>query len=263
MLEHALLEVPKNILSRLPVDVERRIEREGRDQVESIGLYSDVNEHSDVGNELVNDVLRALKNMEIMGQILRNKYGSLSRERLKEIVRTIGDVGLRLVSSITSRESILKFEDVLVERIDEIQSEGKRVEVEDVRKGFRALVIMLVLSLVERISESIGRKELDVVVKEVVREAGYYGVPIDWCVPCLGGDGRSRRSVGGKVGPIAQWGQEEEELDCTSLDFAQGAEIPQYSLDKREASAAAVWDAGIGVQAECREEPAPWGVARC
>ena len=172
LLEDALLEVPKNILSRLPVDVERRIEREGRDQVESIGLDSDVNEHSDVGNELVNDVLRALKNMEIMGQILRNKYGSLSRERLKEIVRTIGDAGLRLVSSITSRESILKFEDVLVERIGEIQSEGKRVEVEDVRKGFRALVIVLVLSLVERISESIGRKELDVVVKEVVREQG-------------------------------------------------------------------------------------------
>ena len=172
MLEDALLEVPKNILSRRPVDVERRIEREGRDQVESIGLDAGMDEQPNVGNELVNDTLRALKNMEIMGQILRNKYGSLSRERLKEIVRTIGDVGLRLVSSITSRQSISKFEDVLVERINEIQSEGKRVEVDDVRKSFRALVIMLVLILVERISESIGRKELDVVVKEVVREQG-------------------------------------------------------------------------------------------
>ena len=108
--------------------------------------------------------------MEIMGQILRNKYGSLSRDRLKEIVGTIADAGLRLISAITSKEGIVRFEDFLVERIRQLGGEGQDVNPEVVRKAFRGLIVGLIYNLIRRISGAIGRKELEGVVDEVVRE---------------------------------------------------------------------------------------------
>ena len=172
MLEVALLEVPEDVVSRRSVEVERRIERDRRDEVEAIGLDGSVDEGTEGVGEIVNDTLRALKNMEIMGQILRNKYGSLSRDRLKEIVRTIADAGLRLVSVITSGESIVRFEDYLVERMKDIDGGGKGVELAVVRKAFRGLIIELIYIVVRRVAGSIGKRELEAVVDEVVGDKG-------------------------------------------------------------------------------------------
>ena len=177
MLEVALLEVPEDVVSRRSVAAERRIERDRRDQVEAIEVDDSIDEDKDGkeeegADEIVNDILRALKNMEIMGQILRNKYGSLSRDRLKEIVRTIADAGLRLVSAITSEESIVKFEDFLTERMKDIDRRGKGVELAVVQKVFRGLIIELIYTLVKRVAGSIGKKEVAAVVDEVVREKG-------------------------------------------------------------------------------------------
>ena len=174
MLEVALLEVPEDVVSRRSVEVERRIERDRRDEVEAIGLDDSVEgevEEEGIG-EIFNDTLRALKNMEIMGQILRNKYGSLSKDLLKEIVGTIADAGLRLVNVITSGESIVRFEEYLVERMKDIDGGGKGVELAIVRKAFRGLIIELIYTLVRRVAGSIGKKELEAVVDEVVREKG-------------------------------------------------------------------------------------------
>lgn len=171
MLEVALLEVPEDVVSRRSVEVERRIERDRRDEVEAIGLDGSVDENTEGVDEIVNDILRALKNMEIMGQILRNKYGSLSRDRLKEIIRTIADAGLRLVSAITSGESIVRFEEFLVERMKDIDG-GKGVELAVVRKAFRGLIIEVIYILVNRVAGSMGKRELEAVVNEVVQDKG-------------------------------------------------------------------------------------------
>lgn len=52
----------------------------------------------------VNDCYRILKNNEILGQVLKNKYGSLEKKRIGEIIETIADGGLRLVNFVLKDE---------------------------------------------------------------------------------------------------------------------------------------------------------------
>ena len=46
-----------------------------------------------------------LKNNAIVGQILRNQYGMLERERIQEIVEIVADSGLRLVNVVLKDEA--------------------------------------------------------------------------------------------------------------------------------------------------------------
>ena len=60
-------------------------------------------EETEVENS-VSDWYRILKNNEIMGQILRNKYGTLERTKIEEIIEIIADSGLRLVNYFLKSE---------------------------------------------------------------------------------------------------------------------------------------------------------------
>ena len=48
----------------------------------------------------INEIYRVLKSNQILGQILRNKYGSLERSKIEEVVEVIVDGGLRLVNVV-------------------------------------------------------------------------------------------------------------------------------------------------------------------
>ena len=167
MLEKALLDIPKDVVSRRSVKEERRIEREGRDEAESIRIKSDMQKDEAINGR--NDVLLSLKNMEILGQILRNKYGSLPVDELGEIVSTIADAGLRLVGVLIDRDGIVAFEDFISEMVKEAESDTESAVLDDIRARFRTFVIFLVHILLKRIADLIGNKELRKVVRNVVR----------------------------------------------------------------------------------------------
>ena len=163
LLEKALDEIPKQIASNQSVESARRTQREERDRLE---LSDDSPKESEI--EEVNDIYRYLKNMEVLGQILRNKYGSLSRTKLQEIVTSIGDAGLRMISIVASRERICGFEDYLVQkaREREITNDEKKM-IEFLRKLIRPMIFVLIYCLLRRIGESIRKPEL----REVVDDA--------------------------------------------------------------------------------------------
>ena len=177
-LETALFEVPKDVLSGRTVQSERKAERERRDRVEL--ATTDYVEESD--DEVLNDVYRMLKNMEILGQILRNKYGSLKKERIENILTTIVDAGLRLVHTITSTDSIRGFDEFISERASELRSRASNkvhgssqhtVEpdvLDELRQQFRALVVMTVYIILKKTAITVGKAELDGIIREVVRK---------------------------------------------------------------------------------------------
>ena len=88
--------LPENILSGNSVAEERKKERGIRDINEDQVETEDDSEEP-IDKNPVNDIYRILKNNEIMGQILRNKYGSLEKTKIKEVIETVSDSGLRLV----------------------------------------------------------------------------------------------------------------------------------------------------------------------
>ena len=78
-------------------------------------MSDDESEGEQIHDDNLNDLYKALKNMEILGQILRNKYGSLPREKIEEVIDFVTDVGLRLINELTNQESILSLESYFVE----------------------------------------------------------------------------------------------------------------------------------------------------
>lgn len=172
MLEVALREIPESVVSARSVEEGRKIEREGRDRAESKRIESDGQHGEDDREGIGNGVLLSLKNMEILGQILRNKYGSLPVTKLEEIVSTIADAGLRLVGVVTDRTGIEAFEDYIAGMVAEAKADAKSAVLDDTRRRFRAIVIFLVHFLLSRIAVSVGKKELRGVVRGAVRRRG-------------------------------------------------------------------------------------------
>ena len=72
--------IPKEILTSRSVSAERDREREVRDIEERHEVENDEGNSEDV--EVVNDMYRIMKNNEILGHILRSKYGSIEKQQV-------------------------------------------------------------------------------------------------------------------------------------------------------------------------------------
>ena len=162
---NALTEIPRKIISRRSIEEEREAEREQRDRTEAVESATHEEDHE---IEEINSLYKSLKNMEILSQILKNKYGSFSKEMLQEIVTTITDAGLRIVTLITDEKSMRELEDYLVKRFKESSSSKDTAKMEDrLRKLVRAYCFFLIAGLIGRIVNSIRKPELKGVVTDV------------------------------------------------------------------------------------------------
>ena len=92
--------IPDNILTTEDVDSTRRRERKHRDMA-SDQRQEDADERVDSdAMRFINDIYRIRKSNEIIGQILRNSYGSMEKRRVEEIINIVADGGLRLVNLV-------------------------------------------------------------------------------------------------------------------------------------------------------------------
>ena len=99
---HAL---PENVLSGNDVSQSRRQVRAAQDEIDRI-REDDNGEEVDLEQDIpINAIYRVLKNNKIMGQVLRNQYGNLERDRIEEIIDVIAESGLRVVNCILSDEA--------------------------------------------------------------------------------------------------------------------------------------------------------------
>ena len=153
----------KNILSGEGVEAERKREREARDNYEPLSEESDEvdTEETDV-QEAVNGIFRVLKNNEIMGQILRNKYGSISREKIEEIIEIMADGGLRLINLI------LKDEQEITQMAHVIKAKNEDYDIQRIRRDLSFFSFLWTMINVEHIVRSINVPEIRTAILQVV-----------------------------------------------------------------------------------------------
>ena len=153
--------LPENILSSDSVETERGKERDTRD----IDDRADSKDKTDqTGDEhLVNDCYRVLKNNEILGQVLKNKYGSLERTKLEEIVETVADGGLRLVNVS------LKDEEEIADLVRYLHKKHPEHDIDKIKSILQFLSFLWTMINVEQIVRNIYHPEISEVVNEVVR----------------------------------------------------------------------------------------------
>ena len=153
--------LPENILSSDSVETERGKERDTRD-IDDRADSKDKTEQT--GDEhLVNDCYRVLKNNEILGQVLKNKYGSLERTKLEEIVETVADGGLRLVNFS------LKDEEEMADLVRYLHKKHPEHDIDKIKSILQFLSFLWTMINVEQIVRNINHPEISEVVNRVVR----------------------------------------------------------------------------------------------
>ena len=155
--------LPENVLSSNSVDDERKKEREARDINEGIVETEDDSEEL-IDEDPANDVYRILKNNEIMGQILRNKYGSLEKMKIKEVIEIVADSGLRLV------KLGLIDKNWITDEANYLHKKYPDHDIEEIKKFLQFLLFLWTMLNVEKIVSSINVPEIREVVNEVVQE---------------------------------------------------------------------------------------------
>ena len=154
--------IPPQILSSDTVETERQRERNKRDKRDFEDRSELDSKYDEESFHAVNDAYRIMKNSEILGQILKNKYGSLKRERVVEIIETIADGGLRLVRLILGRPE--EMNDIALF----IHEKNQSHDLDEIKRVLRIFSFIWTMNNVEKIVGALNKPEIRSLIEEVV-----------------------------------------------------------------------------------------------
>lgn len=159
-------EIPHDILSLKSVESERERERDLRDEQE---LQAEQSDHTDddIGGaadltEPMNDVYRITKNNEILGQIVRNKYGSMDRATITDIVSVVIRGGLRLIRFCICDEKELH------QLAEFLHSKNPKFDVDKLKSILGLLAFHWTNHNIDRIANTLNKPEITEVVDDVL-----------------------------------------------------------------------------------------------
>ena len=154
--------IPSQIFTSDTVESEREKERNERDnrELEDRSELGDKDDEEPV--DAVNDVYRIMKNSEILGQILRNKYGSLEREKVVEIIEIIADGGLRLVRLILGSQKEMNDFAIFIHK------KNPEFDLDKIKLFVQFLSFLWTMINVEKIVSALNKPEIRPLVEEVV-----------------------------------------------------------------------------------------------
>lgn len=106
--------IPKSLLSQKSIAENRRIEREK--QTQDLKTTKDTEE--DIKDETQISVNRAMKIVEVLGQILKNRAGSFPKKKIQELTIEIEELGLRVLSYMLNTLKSQEIKDWLLKRLN-------------------------------------------------------------------------------------------------------------------------------------------------
>ena len=157
--------LPKAILSPNSVESERQRVKDARDELnDQSETQEDFGDEGSEAMATVNGIYRVLKSNEIIGQILRNKHGSLPKERIEEIIEIMADGGLRLVNLF------LKDEEEITDMAQYISARNSDYNIQQVRRDLEWFSFVWTLMNVEHIVKSVYVPEIRPAIDRVSRQ---------------------------------------------------------------------------------------------
>lgn len=154
--------LPPSVLTDKSVESKRREERERRDLAEAKEEEGEANSNI----EVVNDCYRILKNNRILGQVLRNRCGSLKKEQVKDLIQTVADGGLRLVNSFLKDEKEISELALFLSKSNDVSG------LEQARKLVQMFSFVWTMINIEAVVAAINFQEVNEMVGEVVARNG-------------------------------------------------------------------------------------------
>lgn len=162
-------DIPRLVLEQKEIKDERKLQNRRKDEAE-INECEVRNQSENLEpTDLLAKINRVFKGIELIGQIVRNRHGSLEKSTLISLVEQAYSVGLRflqyfLVISDSSKDEIIKhIEHMLLENpsVDNRKLEKKAKNV------FLLMTYGVIYGVLRKIAFSVGSKEAEEIYKEM------------------------------------------------------------------------------------------------
>jgi len=156
-------EIPRLITKeRGSVDEERKNLLEARDVIEKENKATDEEDDEIYAGESLKNIAKSIRAIEIIGQVIKNRYSSIPRSQLNSMSNEAINVGLRFISFYLKSTEMIKYE--LVEIIRRLLDHEKNLPDEKIQALTKRTMMHLVYSVsynvIRKISSSIGHREL-------------------------------------------------------------------------------------------------------
>lgn len=174
-IENIVSDISSNIIkgNKDPKEVRnRRLEESDKVQSQISNNSNNIKEDVDneMNNNLVEEMMHALKSVEIVGQIIKNRKGSIDKQKLKDIIKELYYTAFRTItffgeiSKSTQEELIQSFK-------DKFDKNDSSAEIEDrIKKFFMYMTFQQCLGVFSKVVYSVGSKDLRDIFSEVSTE---------------------------------------------------------------------------------------------
>lgn len=158
------------VIEQKNVEDERKKTLEEKDKIDKENDdYNEVENDDDINESSLAEINRSIKSIEIIGQILRNRYGSLTRKQLYDLAESAYTVGLRFLKfHLTITDNI---KDEILKVIKKIICENSSLSDDDVTKKARKIYMLICYgvsyALIQKIANSLGSKQLVPIFEEL------------------------------------------------------------------------------------------------
>ena len=156
-------DLPENILTDAGVAQARAEERAAQDKISEVDDNENAVVASQESDSPINGMYRILKNNKIMGQVLRNKHGSLERAKIEEVIAIIADSGLRLINAV------LKDEDEITKMAIYLHDKNNDWDLPKVKQMLEYLSFIWAMTNIEEIVDAVNVREIQGAIDSVVR----------------------------------------------------------------------------------------------
>jgi len=163
------------VISDLNVEESQENKRRVAEEVEYEPSETELAKGHDDYKEPLADLFRLIRSTEVLGQILKNYYGSISRDRKHTYLKEAIEAPLRLLAY--TLDAVLESPDDLTKRVEaEIARKNKEMSESEVKKisaGFVSKMIRgICTGVVGKAAESIGSEKLKEDIDIIVCEEG-------------------------------------------------------------------------------------------
>jgi len=166
-------------LANTTPETERTKRLEIEDDIEESEEDAEQEEDGDKEYSLEIELRRAIKTVEVMGSITKNRAGSLEKTKLEKIFLEAMNVHLRILSSffdiIKNEDEQKAIVDFISERLRKIAEEKEKKPSEEERKKISRIIFwnlnfFVVCGVIYKIVHSLGSDKLTVIVEKVCDE---------------------------------------------------------------------------------------------
>lgn len=167
-----ILELPKSILSSDSTETHREKERLLKDKGREV-------EDKEIEEEnTAKNIHKALKIIEIIGQIIKNRSGSFEKLKIIEMIEEVQELGLRVLSYFLRNLKSDDFEMWLHKRLEAEENKlEKRKKIFDEKKkndfikmSIQFIAFIIIMGILGKIVSSISSKKLSYVINEIAEK---------------------------------------------------------------------------------------------